>query len=76
MGKRNICCKVEWEEERPNDDVNDLNDGYLYGYYIFDCIEEDYDKEQGYGAYDIIDAQWFKTTSERDEEQIINKILT
>jgi hypothetical protein len=51
-------------QERPNDD--DDNDGLEYGFYVFDCEEEDYEPEFGYGSYDILEAFWYATESERN----------
>ena len=66
----NKQLKVHWFNERP--DEKDDNNGYHYGIYIFDCDEADYDEECGYGAYDIIDVEWFKTEYDRDLKFILN----
>ena len=62
----NIKLKVNWLSERPDD--NDDNNGLHHGIYIFDCCEEDYDVEDGYGVHDILEAFWYETDKERDIE--------
>ena len=61
----NIKLKVNWLQERADD--NDDNGGKHFGIYLFDCTEEEYDEEAGYGSYDILEAFWYDTEKERDE---------
>ena len=67
----NLQCRVEWESERA--DNNDDNNGFEYGIYTFDVIHSEYDAEAGLGAYDIINAEWYKTELERDNIYFITK---
>jgi hypothetical protein len=60
----NLKLRVHWFQERANE--NDDNNGYHFGIYTFDCTEADFDVEAGYGSYDVLDAEWFKTEAERD----------
>lgn len=62
----NLKVKVEWESERL--DESDLNDGKTFGVYEMDCDVKDYDGESGVGVYDVLDARWYKTEKERDED--------
>ena len=61
---KNIKLKVHWFQERV--DVKDDNNGYHWGIYTYDCTEDDYEPEAGYGSYDILDVEWFKTKAERE----------
>jgi hypothetical protein len=62
----NIKCEVHWYSERANCD--DENEGKHFGFYIFDCLIEEYDEEIGFGGYDVLDAFWFETEGERNRE--------
>lgn len=64
----NMQCKVQWSSERANDDDN--NNGYEYGIYTFDVKQSDYNPEIGLGGYNVINVEWYKTETERDN--IIN----
>jgi len=66
---KNIKLQVYWLSERADD--NDNNEGLHYGIYIFNCLEKDYDGN-GYGSYDVLDAQWYKTEEIRDK--VFNKL--
>jgi len=66
----NVKCKVNWLSERS--DENDDNNGLHHGIYVFDCDEDDFDVEAGYGSYDILEPFWYETEKERDIE--FNKI--
>jgi hypothetical protein len=61
-----VALKVDWRVERPDD--KDDNNGLYYGIYGFECSEEEFDPELGYGAYDINYVEWFKTEKQRDKE--------
>ena len=62
----NLKLKVHWFDERVNE--NDDNNGRHFGIYVFNCLEEDYDGESGYGSYDILDVIWFNSKDSRDKE--------
>ena len=62
----NIKLKVHWFNERV--DTNDNNEGNHFGIYIFDCLEEEFDEEVGYGGYDILEVFWFNSKTQRDKE--------
>ncbi len=62
----NIKLKVNWLSERADD--NDLNEGKVHGFYIFDCDESEYDPELGFGCYSVLEAFWYETEEERDRE--------
>ena len=64
----NMQCKVQWSSERANDDDN--NNRYEYGIYTFDVKQSDYNPEIGLGGYNVINVEWYKTETERDN--IIN----
>ena len=60
----NIKLKVNWFSERA--DNNDDNNGYHHGIYTFKCTLDEFDPEAGYGSYDVLNVEWYKTESERD----------
>tara|TARA_R110000868_G_scaffold411024_1_gene701380 strand:+ start:2979 stop:3188 length:210 start_codon:yes stop_codon:yes gene_type:complete len=60
----NIKLKVDWRSERV--DNKDLNDGKFHGIYIFDCDEDEYDPELGYGVYEVLEYLWYETPKERN----------
>ena len=39
-----------------------------HGIYIFDCKEEDFDPELGMGAYNVLEALWYGSEKERDNQ--------
>lgn len=59
----NVKLNVDWLKERT--DNTDDNKGFHFGVYTFDCLESDFDKEAGYGSYDVIDVKWYNTEKER-----------
>lgn len=61
-----VKVKVEWHQERANE--TDDNNGKHYGFYVMDCLKEDYDEYAGAGAYDVLESYWFETIKERDTE--------
>ena len=62
----NIKLRVNWLSERVDD--NDNNEGKHFGIYIFDCPEEEFDEELGYGVYSVLKTFWFANEKERDTE--------
>lgn len=60
-----LQLQVDWRSERV--DERDDNDGLYFGIYTFDCEIEEFDPEAGYGSYSILEAEWYETEKERDE---------
>ena len=65
----NIKTAVEWENESPYEPHEigyDNNEDKHFGIYTFDCKVEDFDPEAGFGAYPILNTEWWETEKERD----------
>ena len=68
MGPQGICMDLEGSAQFHGSEWFERI--HEYGIYTFDVKQSDYNPEIGLGGYDVINVEWYKTETERDN--IIN----